>query len=544
MRCAFSTADDCEGEARNVPKGSKKSERRVHHVAFPAINRKGSDVLVQLHCVASLIQRGKPVTPDRRFDEVIRRFRGAEGVHDPPYTFFDTEPRIGRDYHLIGDSFELAIVLVDRMARYGYPKIRPIIATGCLPRAVDGVVGLVNEADFERKLDLLLESAPRGALFIFPKENAVESVGHVLARLKVERDVTCVPIENLGEINFLWNSVRIIWWRWLAAGFITLAVVGLTTLYSLIREPIPKPAAVAALGTRSINTAGEKGAYHTLFCPPIAAALQKAQFERYECTPSKGTIENIDRVLRNPTNIGFVQLDVYANEAIKRSEKFKKLKVIRDDFACEHLWMVTKNPALDTYNSIRSSASRIRFVLPPKESGSAATFAFLQANDPEYLGGVPENHIVYKDDTTAVLDEIGSSTDGAVGFFVQFADPDNDNIKLLMRKSLKIVPVISAEILHIKLNGQEVYGEQTFESEAGIFAKATEATTACTRVAIITGAPTVFAGEAAERQEQMIRKVNAVPADKLLLQASRIVTVIRYVTNLAEQVKEILVHAK
>jgi len=527
-----------------VPKGSKKAERKVHHVAFPAVNRKGSSVLVQLHCVASLIQRGKPVTPDRRFDEVIRRFRGAEGVHDPPYTFFDTEPRIGRDYHLMGDSFELAIVLVDRMARYGYPKIRPIIATGCLPRAVDGAVGSVNEADFERKLDLLLQSAPRGALFIFPKKNAIESVGHVLTRLKVEHDVTCMPIENLGEISFLWNSVRVIWWPWLAAGFAALTVVGIMTSYSLIREPVPKPQAVAVLGTRSINTAGEKGAYHTLFCPPIAAALQKAQFKGYECTPSKGTVENIDRVLENPTNIGFVQLDVYANEAIKRGEEFKKLKVIRDDFACEHLWMVTRSPALDTYNSIRSNASRVRFILPPKESGSAATFAFLQTNDPEYLGRVPENRIIYKDDATAVLDEIGSSTDGAVGFFVQFADPDNDNIKLLMRKRLKIVPVISAEILRIKLNGREVYGEQTFESEPGIFAEGTEATTACTRVAIITGAPILFEGEAAERQEQMIRKVNGVPADKLLLQGSRIVTVIRHVTNLAEQVIEILVHAK
>jgi hypothetical protein len=533
-----------QGEARDVPQRNQKAERKVHHVAFPAVNRKGSSVLVQLHCVASLIQRGKPVTPDRRFDEVIRRFRGAEGVHDPPYAFFDTEPRIGHDYHLMGDSFELAIVLVDRMARYGYANVRPIIATGCLPRAVDGAVGRVNDADFERKLDLLLESAPRGALFIFPKENAVESVGHVLARLKVERDVTCMPIENLGEINFLWNSVGIIWWRWFAAAFIALAVIGFTTLYSFIQEPILKPAAVAALGTKSINTAGERGVYHTLFCPPIAAALQKAQFERYECTPSEGTIENIDRVLNNPTNIGFVQLDVYANEATKRSEEFKKLKVIRDDFACEHLWMVTKNPALDTYNSIRSIAARVRFVLPPKESGSTATFRFLQANDPEYLGGVPDNHVVYKNDATAVLDEIGFSTDGAVGFFVQFADPDNDNIKLLMRKNLKIVPVISAEILRIKLNGQEVYGEQTFESDPSIFGKVTEATTACTRVAIITGAPTVFAGEAAERQEQMIRKVSAVPADKLLLQTSRVVTVIRYVTNLAEQVKEMLVHAK
>ena len=63
-------------------------------------------------------------------------------------------------------------------------------------------------------------------------------------------------------------------------------------------------------GARSINTGGEKGAYHTLFCPPLPAALSNAYFQGYTCTPSKGTLENIDRVLRYPTSVGFVQLDV------------------------------------------------------------------------------------------------------------------------------------------------------------------------------------------------------------------------------------------
>jgi hypothetical protein len=33
--------------------------------------------------------------------------------------------------------------------------------------------------------------------------------------------------------------------------------------------------------------------------------------------------ENIDRVLKTPTSLGFVQLDIYANEASKRPEEFE-----------------------------------------------------------------------------------------------------------------------------------------------------------------------------------------------------------------------------
>jgi hypothetical protein len=79
------------------------------------------------------------------------------------------------------------------------------------------------------------------------------------------------------------------------------------------------------VGTKSINTGGEKGAYHALFCPPLPVALSNAYFQGYRCSPSRGTLENIERVLRKPTNIGFVQLDVYANEAIKRVDEFRKL---------------------------------------------------------------------------------------------------------------------------------------------------------------------------------------------------------------------------
>jgi hypothetical protein len=294
-------------------------------------------------------------------------------------------------------------------------------------------------------------------------------------------------------------------------------------------------------GPKSINTAGEKGAYHSLFCPPLPAALSNAYFQGYRCTPSRGTLENIDRVLKSPTNIGFVQLDVYANEAAKRAEEFKRLTVIRRDIACEGLWMVTKNAALENYGHILASSRRIPFILPPQESGSAASFAFLQANDPDGLGRVPDANKRYVADATAVLNEAASSTNGAVGFFVQFADPENANIKLIVEKELRIVPVLSREILRIKLSGQEIYQAQTFVLKSGgVFVKAREEKTACTPVAIVTGTPEVFGGDRdkVDDQKDLIQKIREVPAEKLLPQESRTAAIIRYAKRLTEQAVE------
>jgi len=294
-------------------------------------------------------------------------------------------------------------------------------------------------------------------------------------------------------------------------------------------------------GPKSINTGGEKGAYHTLFCPPLPVALSDAYFQGYKCTPSKGTLENIDRVLKNPTNIGFVQLDIFANEAIKRAEEFKKLTVIRSDIACEGLWMVTKNTGLSNYGHILASSRRIPFILPVQGSGSAASFAFLQANDPDGLGRVPEANKHYVDDATAVLNATASSTSGEVGFFVQFADPENANIKLMVEKGLRVIPVVSREIQHIKLNEKGVYELQTFNLKSGgIFVKATEATTYCTAVAIITGTPEVFGGDRdkVDDQKDLIQKVREVPAEKLLPQEGRAAAIIRYAKKLTEQAIE------
>jgi hypothetical protein len=69
---------------------------------------------------------------------------------------------------------------------------------------------------------------------------------------------------------------------------------------------------------------------------------------------------------------------------------------------------------------------------------------------------VPETSKSYVADATATISEVAFSTNGAVEFFVQFADLDNANFKLIIEKGLKVIPVASREILRIKLNGQTV----------------------------------------------------------------------------------------
>jgi hypothetical protein len=506
-------------------------ERRVRHVAFPTVNRNGSGRLIRLECVAYLDRHDHPQTPHRRFDEVIRRERGRNGDINPPFTFFDTNPRIGNGYDLTGESFQLAVVIADRMVRYGYSERRPVIATGCLPDN-DGTIGAVDETDFDGKLNVLFEMVPTDCVFCFPAINGTGPASAKLTRLATEHGVTLRPVDRLEELEDLWTPPAVSVWLKMARRARSMVRHVAGRLGSLYRAALAAVTAAMILlvitflsrddvgdtseaGDKSINTSGKYGAYQTLFCQPLVSALRSAYLPGYKCTLSAGTIENILRVLKWPTSVSLGQLDMLALEALKRPELLKSITVIRQDFACEGLWMVTRNPEL-TFHQVSTWARRIPFVLPPQGSGPAASFAFLQMNDPEGLGRRPDVNMRYVADATAVINEVASSPDNAVGFFVQFADPDNANFRLIASKGLSLIPVTSDEIQHIKLHGEAVYRTQVFHLGSG------DVTTSCTPVAIITGAPEVFGNDPnkADDQKDLIDRIRKLPAERLLPQPS------------------------
>lgn len=281
-------------------------------------------------------------------------------------------------------------------------------------------------------------------------------------------------------------------------------------------------------GDRAIYTGGAKGAYHGLFCPPIPGVLDKAYFQGYHCATSAGTVDNMKRVAANPRAIGFAQLDVFTREQREHPDQFGKLVVVRQ-LACEGLWMVTRNDALTDYGRVLGLARRIQFVLPPEESGSSASFKFLQSSDPDGLGRA--THMRYAQSTTDMLNQVANSKSGDVGFFVQFADPTNATIKKIVDSGLHVIPVVSRQIMALKNGEDSVYQVQTFDlTEAGFFVKAKEVTTACTPTVIFTGSPDAFPASdknARDDQHDLIQKVREVPDNDFLPRQSTVAAIIK-----------------
>jgi hypothetical protein len=279
---------------------------------------------------------------------------------------------------------------------------------------------------------------------------------------------------------------------------------------------------VPAMAQKAIHTGSQGGAYNSTFCPPLPSVLDKAFFSGYRCNPSGGTIDNINKVVANPSDVGFVQLDVLALQMQEKPDLAKQIAIIRSDIACEGMWMVTKNPALKSYGDVLGYARRIPFVLPSQGSGSAASFKLLQSNDPEGLGRA--TNIKHVNDTAAVINTVASATDNAVGFFVQFADPENANIKLMKERGLNVVPVVSREITKIKVKEQDLYQVQSFGlTSGGLFVSGEDKVTACTPVAVITGNPDAAkTPNDRDNQKDLIRALADVPSSALLPQESRI----------------------
>lgn len=284
---------------------------------------------------------------------------------------------------------------------------------------------------------------------------------------------------------------------------------------------------VGAQAQKAIFTGGEKGAYNSTFCPPLPNILNQSMFAGYQCTPSGGTLENISQVLSKPSNVGFVQLDVLAREQASKPELAKQLVVIRKDIACEGLWMVTKNDKLKNYGDVLGYARRIPFVLPSQTSGSAASFAYLQSLDPDGLGRA--RNIKYVNDATTVINTVATGSENAVGFFVQFADPENANIKLMVEKGLNIIPVVSREIANAKIGDEAIYNVQSFSvKSAGIIASGDDRVTACTPVAVVTGNPdNQKDANAKDDQKDLIKAIRDVPSAKLLPQDTRLAKLIQ-----------------
>jgi len=267
----------------------------------------------------------------------------------------------------------------------------------------------------------------------------------------------------------------------------------------------------AAATPRQIFTAGESGAYHTVFCPTLVDALAEADIQA-TCTPTLGTEDNMRRVLEQPRALAFAQFDLLALDRPAYGGA-DALSVVRLDDARECIYAVARNENLKSFGDLATRASRLRFILPPARSGSAGTFRFLQSLDPDLARAGDVRHVA----TTEEAIRLALSADDTVAIFVQFPDPSNKRFQLVGELGGTFIPVIDRALLSQKVDGQYIYFAQETEVANPHWLKSgTSLLTSCTPLALITGNPARIAEpDARAAQAEMIDKIRAIPAEAM-----------------------------
>jgi hypothetical protein len=279
--------------------------------------------------------------------------------------------------------------------------------------------------------------------------------------------------------------------------------------------------ALAAFATRAgateINTGRADGPYHLNFCPVLAQQLKLAQFD-FRCTPSTGTRENVERVLADPRQLGYAELDAFV-AAGKELGSAQPLSVVRQDDVRVCLYAVTRNAELENWGDVAANAQRLRFILPAAGSGSSGSFQFLRLIDP---GGIGKAKEVRHTPSIETAIQEGLSAEDTVSLFVQFPDPDSGRFQLIKDLGGHVVPVIDRAILRQEAAGHKIYFAQETQVENPEWIRSgRKIVTACTPMLLFTGSAAQVTPEQARKDhEDLIRTITALSSSQLLPQES------------------------
>jgi hypothetical protein len=226
----------------------------------------------------------------------------------------------------------------------------------------------------------------------------------------------------------------------------------------------------------------------------------------------------MERVLANPRQLGYGQLDAFALES-RQLNASAALTLVRQDDVRECLFAVTRNKDITNWGELAAATGRLRFILPPANSGSVGSFQFLRSIDADGLGKAKTvTHAASAEE--AIRETL--SADDTVTLFVEFADPEGEHFGLVGKLGGHIVPVIDRAILRQEVAGKKIYFAQETQVEEWQWTKSgKKVVTACTPLVVFTGAPDRVQGEQAKKDhEDLIRTVSALKSGSLVPEES------------------------
>lgn len=266
---------------------------------------------------------------------------------------------------------------------------------------------------------------------------------------------------------------------------------------------------------QNIYSGGRTGAYYGTLCPAIADGLRPEGFVP-SCVETKGTIDNIQLLLNDPSGLALVQADAYAAWAAANPDQAKKLVTLRSDLAREGVYFVSKNIA--EFGDMVRFITRIKLVLPPKGSGPAQTFENLKATLPRVFAKLEASQIVYAESATKAI-EMALTTDNTIALFVQMPDPENENFRLIVDKKGHFIAVVARSIVDQKIGDQAVYTVETRPVKAGgMFTSGLEVTTLATPVMVVaqSGDGLQPGSNARANYDDMVKAIKTLPRERFL----------------------------
>ena len=276
--------------------------------------------------------------------------------------------------------------------------------------------------------------------------------------------------------------------------------------------------AFSPAGAQSIFTGGKTGAYFSVLCPALVDGLRTEGFTP-TCQESTGTIDNITKLLADPTAVAFVQGDAYANWAAANPDQAKKLVLIRNDLASEGVYFVSKNQK--EFGDVVRLITRIKIVLPPQTSGAAQTWENLKKVLPQVFTKVDASQVTYAESAAKAV-ETALANDNTIALFVQLPDPANPLFQSVIEKKGNFIPLVAKALLAQQVNGESVYTLETRPvTKAGLVKSAIEVTTIATPISIITQATENIpeGGNARVNHDDLIKLIKTLPKAKLLPKA-------------------------
>lgn len=213
--------------------------------------------------------------------------------------------------------------------------------------------------------------------------------------------------------------------------------------------------------TLNITTGGKSGVYNTVYGVNLASALGEFGFKT-AITPSKGSIDNLDRIAAGTAVIGFTQADAFMYWRQTHPNDVQKVDVA-GKLGEECVFAIVKKDG--KINSASDLGGPVKVAVGDPTSGSFASWSYLQSLVKDY-----NKAETYGTGSTRALAKVLTGDYDAF-LFVSAAGKPNEFQEIVNQPNsgLKFIDMSSWHVDDKLPNGEAVYTKETIVTKVNSF---------------------------------------------------------------------------